>query len=67
MGGVGGGGGLLWCLHSIKVFVVVLKNIFDSYFSQTEEKVINISRLSKQKQTIKLASHKKKTKKKTKV
>lgn len=47
------------CLHSVKVFVFVLKNIFDSYFSQPEESVINISRLSKQKQTIKLMSHKK--------
>lgn len=47
------------CLHSVKVFVFVLKNIFDSYFSPTEESVINISRLSKQKQTIKLMSHKK--------
>ncbi len=47
------------CLHSVKVFVFVLKNIFDSYFSQTEDSIINISRLSKQKQTIKLMSHKK--------
>lgn len=47
------------CLHSVKVFVFVLKNIFDSYFSPTEESIINISRLSKQKQTIKLMSHKK--------
>lgn len=46
------------CLHSVKVFVFVQKNIFDSYFffSQTERSVINISRLSKQKQTIKLTS-----------
>lgn len=47
------------CLHSVKVFVFVLKSIFESYFSQTEGSVINISRLSKQKQTIKLTSHKK--------
>lgn len=51
------------CLHSVKVFVFVPKNIFDSYFSQTEESVINISRLPKQKQTIKLMSHKKKRQK----
>lgn len=51
--------GYFSCLHSVKVFVFVLKNIFDSYFSPTEESVINISRLSKQKQTIKLMSHKK--------
>ena len=56
--GVGWGEGFS-CLHSVKVFVFVLKNIFDSYFSPTEESVINISRLSKQKQTIKLMSHKK--------
>lgn len=53
------GGGNFSCLHSVKVFVFVLKNIFDSYFSQIEESVINISRLSKQKQTIKLMSHRK--------
>lgn len=28
----GGGGGGFSCLHSVKVFVFVLKNIFDSYF-----------------------------------
>lgn len=37
------------CLHSVKVFVLVLKNIFDSYFSQTGGSVINISRLSQTK------------------
>ena len=52
-------GGDFSCLHTVKVFVFVLKNIFDSYFSQTEESVINISSLFKQKQTIKLMSRKK--------